>query len=317
MSEENEPAEALDEKDVAEAPEVSDSDEDVGLEDLALEAGWTPKDQWKGDPGKWVSAAEHLRRTAKSAKNLAKKLTAAEQKIEAKEAEFDKRIARLEMTNSAVRKREIDQVKSYYEQQIEEAIHSQDPAQIKRALAERDQAVTELEQGEKPTLSDDEYVKAFEPTQATVQKPFWRDNAWILEDGPEADEAFADVEEMITDQIFAVTEGKRQPTPREMREALEEAEKYLSRAYRDKYRTQTEEAEDEEEEPAPKPAPRLTPRPRVPVIGSASRGGNTRNLSGRLPPEAIKAADEYIKQGLFSDRDEYARIYLSELGEKF
>lgn len=298
---------------------VDEGDDEPSIEDLALEAGWTPKEKWKGDPGKWVSAAEHLRRTAKSQKTLAKKLSEREEQLAAKEKDFDDRIKRLEATSTVAQKREIAQLKAHYQKQLDEAIESKDPAAIRKALNDRDEAIEELEDDEKPEISDDKFVENFRPMYMPVQKPFWTENSWLLGDDEEAEEAFAEIEEIVQDVVDGATEKKRKPTYEEMERAFAAAERHLKRAY--KHRLGSEEIEtpalvdddEREEELEPKPKPPASKR--IPVLAPGSRTARA-TLASRLPAEAIKAADEDIKRGLFADREEYAKVYFSELGEK-
>lgn len=302
------------------ASEADDADDEPSIEDLAIEAGWTPKGKWKGDPGKWVSASEHLRRTAKSAKNLAKKLTDREQALENKEAEFDDRIKRLEAVSTTARKRELAALKTHYQTQLDAAIESKDPDAVKQALKDRDEAFEELETTDKPEMSDAQFVDGFKPMHATAQKPFWTENPWLLSDDDEAEEAFAEVEEIIQSVIDGATEGKRPPTYEEMERAVAAAERHVKRSY--KHRSEPEEeaapaiqdTEEVEEEPAPKAKP--TASKRIPVLAGGSRGrGGADDLVARMPPEARKAAAADVKAGLFTDDHEYAVEYWRGLGE--
>lgn len=296
-----------------------DGDDDPSIEDLALEAGWTPKEKWKGDPGKHVGATEYMRRMAKSQKTLSKKLTEREEQLEAKEREFDDRLKRLEKTSTVAQKREIAQLKAHYEQLLEDAIESKDPAAIKQALKDRDEALEELEDDEKPELSDDKFVENFRPIYMPVQKPFWTENAWLLGDDDEAEEAFAVIEEIVQEFVDSKTDKKRKPTYEEMEAAFGAAERYVKRVY--KHRQPGEEEidtpalADDEAEPEPEPKPKPTASKRIPVLSGGSRTGRT-SIASKLPPEAIKAADEDIKRGLFADREEWAKVYYEEQGIK-
>jgi len=296
-----------------------DGDDDPSIEDLALEAGWTPKDKWKGDPGKHVGATEYMRRMAKSQKTLSKKLTEREEQLAAKEKDFDDRLKRLEKTSTVAQKREIAQLKAHYEGLLEDAIESQDPAAIKKALKDRDAALEELEDEEKPELSDDKFVEEFRPMYMPVQKPFWTENAWLLGDDDEAEEAFATIEEIVQDVVDSATEKKRKPTYEEMERAFAAAERHIKRAYKHRSEPEQEDVaaivdtEEREEEPAPKPKPVATKR--IPVLAGGSRTGRA-SIASKLPPEAIKAADDDIKRGLFADREEWAKVYYEEQGIK-
>lgn len=298
---------------------ADEADDDVSIEDLALEAGWTPKEKWKGDPGKHVGAKEYMRRMAKSQKTLSKKLSEREEQLAAKEREFDDRLKRLEKTSTVAQKRELQKLRDEYEAKLEEAIESKDPAAIKRALKDRDEALEELEDDESPEVSDEKFVETFKPMYMPVQKPFWTENSWLLGDDEEAEEAFATIEEIVQDYVDSKTDKKRKPSYDEMEAAFAAAERYLKKVY--KHRQAGEEEidtpalVDDEHEPEPEPKPKPTASKRIPVLAS---GGRTSRplLSSKLPPEAVKAADDDINRGLFADREEWAKVYFEEQGIK-
>jgi hypothetical protein len=321
---------------------VEDGDDDEpSLEDLAIEAGWKPKSQWKGDADEHVSAAEYMRRLAKSQKGLKKKIRDAEDELAAKDAEFDKRIKRLEGMNAEGRRREVSRIKAYYDGLLDEAIESGNKKAIREATAKRDEVIDDLqdqlEAGEDLPMSDDEFVETMVQNlpHPTVQKPFFAANDWLLDsEDEEACEAFAEIEEIVSTRVIEATQGKRKPTHAEFEAAFEAAERHLKRAYGHRLGDPDEEEDDEMDDEERAQArkrngkgqfkPRRESedrgadrggRRRTPVLGAANRGRG-RDLVSRLPPEALKAADDDIKAGLFADRAEYAKVYFQELGEK-
>lgn len=328
------------------SPDADDEDDDRGefggddetltIEELALEQGWKPKDKWKGNPAEHISAAEFMRRLGSSQRALKKT-------VRQQDAEFADRIARLERANTAARQKELSDIKAYYDGLLEQAIESGDKTKIRAARDERDEALDELEAAAKAGTvkppTDEEFVERFEPAHPTVMKPFVVANAWLLdEDDEEACEAFAEVEETIQQEIDDIARAKRHdfrkgpyaPTRAEMERAVSAAERLLQRAYRHRLASQEEDEDMDEEDrgdgrrrngqfskPAPreKAAERGGQRGRVPVLSSGNRRPG-KSLASRLPPEAKAAAAKFVKQGLYSDDEEYARVYFREQGEK-
>lgn len=301
------PPEEVEDSEAAPEIQAEASEDEPSIEDIALEAGWTPAEKWKGDPQKHVGPAEFMRRMAKSQKSLTGKLTEREQALADRESEFQLRLERLEKTAKAATKRQVEQVEAHYQQKLEEAIEAGDKAAVKRTLDERDEAIEKLEDEGPPVVTDQQFIENFKPMHASVQKTFWQEHAWVLEDDDD-NEAFGAVEEIIQDEVDKQTGGKRMPNAAEMANALEAAEKYLKRAHKGRY--ETDEDEDMEED---EPAPVKRKTKRVPVLAGGGRSGQ-RGLAGKLPPEAIKAADEGVKDKLWADREEYAKIYFDEGG---
>ena len=312
------------------APEAEPS-----VEDLARDAGWKPKDKWKGNPAEHVSAAEYLRRLARSQKSLTKKVKERESELKDRDAEFDQRVKRLERANGESRRREIAATVDYFNELLEDAIETGDKKKIRDAVGDRDKALDSLEEGEPELLTDDQVVDRIAADSArtfpTIQKPFWRGHDWLLdEDDKEGCEAFGDFEEVVDEYLRSHVKSKAGPTFEEFERAFAAGERFLKRAYPHRLKQRRDEDEDEdddmEEREERRDRGKKKPRAereegderktrRVPVLASGNRSRG-KSHSQRLPPEAVKAADADIKAGLFADREEYARVYFKELGEK-
>ena len=84
MSEENEVIEEVVEEGLEnEAVDTNDSDEEV---EKASKIGWTPKDHFRGDPEKWVSAKEFLRRGEEQLPLVKAELRRTQDRLAAQEA---------------------------------------------------------------------------------------------------------------------------------------------------------------------------------------------------------------------------------------
>lgn len=291
---------------------AEDSDSEPSLEDLALEAGWTPKDKWRGDPGKHVGAAEFLRRTAKSQKSLASKLAQAEQQIEDSQKEADKRFRRLEKSMNDRQKAELDKLREDYERRIDDAIESGDVKSARELMKERDEELEDLEEPETKDedISDEEWLETqwSGPAYPALQKDFWGEHAWVLLEDDD-NSVFGDLEELITASVMSYTQGKRPVTLKEYEEVLETCDRWLRKKHKARYEAKTE---DDDDEPKPKrEAPKPANGKRVPVLADGHR--SQRNTpSAKLSAEEIAEADRCIKAGLYADRDEWARVYNGE-----
>lgn len=292
-----------------------DEQEEPSLEDLALEAGWTPKDKWRGDPGKHVGAAEFLRRTAKSQKSLASKLAQAEQQIEDSQKETDKRFRRLERSMEDRKKAELNELRADYERRLDEAIEAGDTRAARAIMEEREEALEELEEPGKADddVSDEEWLETqwSGPAYPALQKDFWGDHSWVLLEDDD-NSVFGDLEELITTSIMSYTQGKRPPTVKEYEEVLETCDRWLRKKHKDRYSGKAD-MDDEDDIPPPKAKEVVKPAngKRVPVLADGHRA--SRNTpSAKLSQEEILEADRCIKAGLYSDRDEWARVYFGE-----
>lgn len=100
MTEENLPPEDGDEGFVSvpaeevEPDQPIDDDTPPSIEDIAADMGWSPQDQWRGDPDKWKPAHEFVRNTAEINRRLATQLKG-----------FDERLERINRTNEAMMER--------------------------------------------------------------------------------------------------------------------------------------------------------------------------------------------------------------------
>ena len=66
------------------APEVDETTEQTAeptLDDIATEMGWSPKENWRGDPEKWKPASEYVRTTSDINRNLTARLKGVEETL--------------------------------------------------------------------------------------------------------------------------------------------------------------------------------------------------------------------------------------------
>lgn len=262
-------------------PSEAEQAAQAAVDKLAAKVGWKPQKDWKG--AGWMPADKFLETRAKSASNA---------KRETRDA-LD-RLDRLEASEVKSRERAFAQL----------------DAQAKRLKAEAikkggDDAVDLVEDIDK-AVAEEKAKIAGAPNAETELTPldeaFFSDHGWLVEDedDEEAEKAFNFVAKLVAGM------AKKNVDPVSAYEAAENA---LRKAYPHRY-------EDEEDE---RPRRGQKPGRRAPELsGGRSRasdagGGRSDDLVAKLPPEALRAADEYVKRGTYGSRREYAEVYFSEL----
>lgn len=129
-----------DEQDVADAPEVVDAGADVDagqaaaelradpsidVESLARDFGWSPRENWRGDPNEWTDAATFLNGAAKIHKRTREDLKAVRKSAE-----------RMERLAGQIAQDKFDKMRAAWEAQFTEAVQSGDEAGARRAQQE-------------------------------------------------------------------------------------------------------------------------------------------------------------------------------------
>ncbi len=292
--------EADTEDQVADAPLADEAVELSEVEQLASELGWKPRTAWKTKPGQedtWTDAATFIRQTKAKAEAARKEL------IDTKKSVDDAVVKRVEAMERMVRtkhERELASVRAEYTNLIRQAVAKGDERAEDALRAELEGIEKEYEDltqveltPEQLKKAEDEWVENFPISYPKVQKPFWEEHAWLLDD--EADiEDFGLVEAEIT---------RMMQNGRSLPEALEAADKLIRKTFAERYEEETEPVRRAEKD-----------GPRVPVLGSARRGA-AKTLASRLPPEARAQAAKDIKQGLFGSYEEWAEVYQESGGE--
>lgn len=96
------------ETDAAAAEDAGGDDEASAVETTAREQGWAPKEEFRGDPSDWIDADEFVKRgnpqyLRKQLGKSEKQLRELERKAAATEADFNRRLAKMETLNKAQR----------------------------------------------------------------------------------------------------------------------------------------------------------------------------------------------------------------------
>lgn len=286
-----------------ETEEAEPATPEATIESLAREAGWKSKDEWKGPPPKdgFQEPADYLRSRASRADSLGKELAKFRKDTE-------KRIKRMEAQSEARRTREIAQLRTEYDQHIRQAVRAGDEDEFERLSKEKaeleslvddlreDPEADEDEDSEAAAAKEQQAIERWQPASPGIQKAFWKDHLWALED-----DADPDALRIVLDCVD--NSGLSLP------EALEKADQRLRRFYADKYVVdepeETETALESDEDVPP-------PKKRVPVLATAARAATGPGLTTRLTAEQRAAGERFVKDGLFPNLTAYAKALEKE-----
>jgi len=149
----------------------------------------------------------------------------------------------------------------------------------------------------------------------TLDKRFFAEHDWMI-----GDDSFGGDDEDEAEEAFALAQStikKVYEKTGDMMEAHERATKALRKAFPHRY--QDDEDEDEERPARGKGKREEKPKRRAQDLAGGrrtmddERGGGRSNLVSKLPPEAKRAAEDYVKRGIYGSVEEYAEVYHDEL----
>ncbi len=110
-----------------EAPEVETAPAEPTVADLAAGMGWSPKDQWRGDPDKWKPAAEFLKNTVDINRTQSRELKAIKSQVE-----------RMAATSAAIVEQQVAERVAAAEARFNAAVEAGDPQAARAATREID-----------------------------------------------------------------------------------------------------------------------------------------------------------------------------------
>lgn len=262
------------------------------IEALAKDAGWKPRDKWKGEG--WVPAEQFL-------KNAAKRASAAKREVR----DLTERMSALEGAHKESLKRTVEALEAKAKAMKAEAIKKggKDAAEI---VEEIDEVLAE----EKKKLEEAEP----KPIKLTaLDKKFFAENPWLTaDDSFEDDESAEEADEAF--ELVQATIAKAAKSGKTAIEAYELAERALKKAFPHRYESDDEDDEDEKPTKGKKPArraPELAGGRRQLGDGAGSAGALAAKMK-REAPEAHRAALEYVKRGTYGSVEEYAEVYYAE-----
>lgn len=259
----------------------ADSDAAAPARDFEAEArqhGWTPHDDFKGDPNKWVDAETFVKRADEVMPLLKKQTQALRNENSVLKRELRNAITRVD----GVERRAYERAMADIEKRMDEAASVGNTAGVQKAREEMKGLHKEATAPQVSPVSKEEAMEAM--IEFREQNP-WYDKGGLARD-------YAD---MLAQKHSDLAEGMR---PSEYFSMI--AEKVQER-YGDRLTVKDDDADDGEK-----------PRRRVlsPVEGVRSNRGkrNGAALTGNdLTTEERTQADRFVRMGVLKDRDEYAK----------
>jgi hypothetical protein len=267
-------SEAVENVEAGAAAEGADQHQDTtpSFEDRALTMGWTPKEQFKGDPEKWVDAETFVRRGEEFLPFLKannKRLEKALERSEAKLASMEQTMQRFAEHHTKTEQRAYERAVRELREQIATSSAAGDVQGVLNATDELAELQAEAKASAKP---------ADNTPQADPEFEAWRETAqWYGKDKP-LSAAF----DALCAEVYE--DGYRTP-----KAGLKEAEKRLREQFPHKFEN---------------------PNRRQP--GAVEGGGAPPRKAGKtysdLPPDAKAACDDFVKRGLLT-RETYVKDY--------
>lgn len=125
MADENDVTEVTDDAVVTSDDGPQDAPQLTEIEEVAADMGWTPKDQWKGDPDAWKPAKDYVRATRDVNKSLKSDLKQLQRQVEG-----------ISRATASMTERAIAEARSEWESKLEQAVEDGDKQGVKAAQAE-------------------------------------------------------------------------------------------------------------------------------------------------------------------------------------
>lgn len=253
------------------------------FESEAREMGWVPQDEWRGDPNRWSDAKTFVEKGETFIPFLQADRRKLQEKLEAKDAEFEQRLKRMEAMST----------------KREEAIKAQFDNELQRIRNEQRAAVAD---------GDTEKFDALERQRESLSKQ--SADAFRVEDDEPAD-PHKSYEKKVADW------AAENPWYNENFELATKAENYSQFLMRrnpgmqleDNLRMTAEYIRKEHPEAYGGKPQRRSPVDSGPQFNSAPNGRKPSKGYKDLPREAQEAAQLDVSQGLFKSKEEWAKEY--------
>lgn len=263
----------------AETPaEEAAPDPDVEAEARAM--GWRPREEYKGDPDKWKPADQFVSHGRQILPLVQENLRRATDKISRMEREHAAAIEGIRRTSELALQRQREQIVAGFEAAKRDAIQVGDVERYDalnhqqwQEVQRFDQQARQQMQPQQPRLPDDA-IRAFDDFRSR--------NRWF------------GVDQELTAVAVAFNDRNAREKPHlSMAENIRETEAYLAQRY-------------------PEAFPSRRMGGAAPVEG-ASRGSVVAGRRGKgaadLPAEARKHGEQFVKEGLFKNINEYAEVF--------
>ena len=268
----------------------------LSTEERARAQGWRPKDEYNGDPDRWVDAEAFVKRGEEELpvvrernRHLESRVTELNQKLE----QTASTIANMERMNRvAVQRavqREREQLAQEYGRLKEQAVEFGDVDQFRNLEMQERQHLSHFDSQVAQDFAQQQPQQAPANVYEMPEVQTWvNENPWF--------ETNREMHNMAVSVSQAI--GGANPTM-PMADVLKQTAQRMRAIYPDKFGGSSQ-----------------PQRPSMPSVeGSASRGAAVRQSTrgaAQLPPEARKQGQEFVSDGLFKNLDEYARSYFEQ-----
>lgn len=247
--------------------------EPTEIEALAMEDGWAPKDQWRGDPDEWVDAKTFIRNGRSILKTTLSKL-------DRELAEQKQTIGEFAEHYKTVHERAYEQARADLKAQQRAAVEDGDTAAYEAAEAK----LEDLEKS-KPAPKGNGEDKPSNVAQEALTS-FRQANPWYGEDVKMT--AFAN----SIAEVVALKHGG--PSREDQDNFYSALADHVKKEFPEKF--------------GKAPAPKGPARVEGGAVAKRNTGEKTYD---DLPPEAKAACDKFVKQGLL-DQKQYVKDYFSQ-----
>jgi hypothetical protein len=275
---------------------VEGGEPQLSTEERARAQGWRPKEEYNGDPDRWVDAEAFVKRGEQELpvvrernRHLESRVTELNQKLE----QTASTIANMERMNRvAVQRavqREREQLAQEYGRLKEQAVEFGDVDQFRNLEMQERQHLSQFDSQAAQDFAQQQPQQAPANVYDMPEVQTWvNENPWF--------ETNREMHNMAVSVSQAI--GGANPTM-PMADVLKQTAQRMRAIYPDKFGGSSQ-----------------PQRPSMPSVeGSASRGAAVRQSTrgaAQLPPEARKQGQEFVSDGLFKNLDEYARSYFEQ-----
>ena len=280
------------------------------LDRVAQELGWTPQDQWRGDPAKWASSAEFLRATGRVLERTKQDLKLTRRQTD----ELNARLARVELGQQSLAQQRQQELFQQYEDAKFEASKAGDRATWDKLVAEQQTAMASFQQNDPAAAPRDVYAQAEQIMSDPIAARFFEANPVALQD----DRAWALMDREMS--RVAQSGGGAAAQFRAAEEALRYAyaQAYERPGTGEQQGIPQQRGQDQPRDPGGRfvspqqQAPQRRPAPPMNAASPVANANQTASVVDRLDGEARAFLAAQVAKGAVKDQERWARVYLGE-----
>lgn len=276
------------------AAPVAEPSQNADTEARARAMGWAPKEEFRGPADKFVDAKTFVERAENETPILKENLRRLTDKItglEARDREWRDTIRRVEASAQIALDRQRDQLVANYEAAKRNAVQNMDTASYDQLARDQQAALQQFDKTIVEHIPQQPQQRQMPADQQSAVDAFRRENAWF------------DIDPALNMAAQAIhIDLQRQKPGLSLSDNLREVGAEVRKRFPEKFGIQQSAPQQRQISQSA-----VEGGERVPVNSQPRRKG-----AGDLPTEARKAAESFIKQGLFKDMADYANAYWSQ-----